>query len=452
MKAQLLKSRRVLWLLAAVLAAVATLGLASAPASAQDTPQWPVNVDGTNYGNVFDRKLASSEALHLISLEAAIKGCNKLDYDYASALLWSDYLFAKARYEKFQQQRTFNKKLRSGVWGGQDVFARQDARLKHDVDEALKIYNGRPPYPCVDTPTQPTTGGGTPIPPVTPPPVTSPEIAKAQRIADNAQKVLDGFSGCIPPDLANSWISLLFNQELEVIKFSKAKKTKAEANRSLIENDALIQRLDKLLKEFDRRKCVPETTTPDAGGTRSVGGGFFERTPGFVKSYIALDGGGTHVHYKFEDDFDSRHTAAILGVRAGLDWHLGGNWSVGPMSGIYVPIGRAEKQGLETGINWFGTAEVKVATPITHDIRIWGSGGFAFGEIANRTATLNQSVVATGWTGAAGVNYEFQPTWNVGLTYRYLHLGPKFVDGLRTGVNADSSQLFISLQKNFMPR
>jgi hypothetical protein len=163
MKTRLLKFRCVFWLLVAVLAAVATLGLTSVPASAQDKPQWPVSVEGTNYGSVFDRNLASSEAGHLLSLKMANERCNKVDYDLASILLWGDYLAAKARYEKFQQQRTFNKKLRSVVWGGQDVFARQDARLKHDMDEALKIYNERPLFQCAVTPLTQTSMSGASI-------------------------------------------------------------------------------------------------------------------------------------------------------------------------------------------------------------------------------------------------------------------------------------------------
>ena len=93
------------------------------------------------------------------------------------------------------------------------------------MDEALKIYNERPPFKCA-----------VPNPPVAPPPArrrmpaeeprareTPPVIARAQGIADTGQQVLDRWQGdCIPPALANSWISLLFSQELAVIKFSKA--------------------------------------------------------------------------------------------------------------------------------------------------------------------------------------------------------------------------------------
>jgi opacity protein-like surface antigen len=127
------------------------------------------------------------------------------------------------------------------------------------------------------------------------------------------------------------------------------------------------------------------------------------------------------------------------------------------MGGIYTQLGRADKQGLETGINWYGTAEAKIATDrflgeIRRGLYTWASGGFAFGEIENRTATLNQSVVATGWTGAVGVNYEFSPNYKVGLTYRHTHLGPKFVDGLRTGVSADSDHVFASFQRDFKPQ
>ncbi|QPF89647.1 outer membrane protein [Bradyrhizobium commune] len=404
--------------------------LISANARAQDVPQNQVSVEGTDYGSVFDRGQAASERAHLALLKIAIAHCDKGEYELASAYLWGDYLDAKARYEKFQQGRTFGKKLRSGVWGGQDVFARLDARLKHDVDEALKIYNQRPPFQCAvpqpppPPPPPPNAGGGTPAPPETPP-----VISKAQRVAENGEKVLSTFSGCIPPALAKSWISLLFSQELAVIKFSKD-------NRSILDNDPLIQRLDNLLKEFDRRKCVPPEQP------KQVGGGFYERpgsgtggyrTPGMspdgssgVRFFVSVEGGftGAQAHY---DELSIDPRSFIGGGSVGVRVAQPNNMFVGAqVSVLGTDLTKEAVPGFSVGLRWGVPVDILIGTTFQNGsmpVSVYGFAGPMWGRTRVSSAGVTDYFTLVGPTAGIGVDVQLNQNWSVGAKARAFTLG-----------------------------
>ncbi len=74
-------------------------------------------------------------------------------------------------------------------------------------------------------------------------------------------------------------------------------------------------------------------------------------------------------------------------------------------------------------INWFGTVRGRIGvTLFSPQLLIYGTGGFAYGEV-QRNGWLNQnSAVQTGWTAGAGAEWMFMPNWSVKAEYLYTQI------------------------------
>ena len=99
-------------------------------------------------------------------------------------------------------------------------------------------------------------------------------------------------------------------------------------------------------------------------------------------------------------------------------------------------------------INWFGTVRARLGLLASDRLLIFGSGGFAYGEIkqaATMSAILNtlffdpgftigtvctpvcysgsRTQLATGWAAGAGGEYAVTPNVAIKLEYLYVNLG-----------------------------
>ena len=74
-------------------------------------------------------------------------------------------------------------------------------------------------------------------------------------------------------------------------------------------------------------------------------------------------------------------------------------------------------------LNWFGTVRGRVGiTLLSPQLLVYGTGGFAYGEV-QRNGWLNQnSAVQTGWTAGGGAEWMFFPNWSAKVEYLYTQI------------------------------
>jgi len=74
-------------------------------------------------------------------------------------------------------------------------------------------------------------------------------------------------------------------------------------------------------------------------------------------------------------------------------------------------------------LNWFGTVRGRVGiTLLSPQLLVYGTGGFAYGEV-QRNGWLNQnSAVQTGWTAGGGAEWMFFPNWSAKAEYLYTQI------------------------------
>jgi len=74
-------------------------------------------------------------------------------------------------------------------------------------------------------------------------------------------------------------------------------------------------------------------------------------------------------------------------------------------------------------LNWFGTVRGRVGiTLLSPKLLVYGTGGFAYGEV-QRNGWLNQnSAVQTGWTAGGGAEFMVLPNWSLKGEYLYTQI------------------------------
>jgi outer membrane immunogenic protein len=74
-------------------------------------------------------------------------------------------------------------------------------------------------------------------------------------------------------------------------------------------------------------------------------------------------------------------------------------------------------------LNWFGTARGRAGiTLLSQKVLVYGTGGFAYGEV-QRNGWWNQNrAVQTGWTAGGGAEWMVIPNWSLKLEYLYTQI------------------------------
>ncbi|WP_457795944.1 outer membrane protein [Methylocystis sp. S23] len=72
-------------------------------------------------------------------------------------------------------------------------------------------------------------------------------------------------------------------------------------------------------------------------------------------------------------------------------------------------------------INWFGTVRGRlgVTFPGWSSVLLYGTGGFAYGEVQRNFWWNQNSAVQTGWTAGGGAEWMFMPNWSAKVEYLY---------------------------------
>jgi outer membrane immunogenic protein len=66
-------------------------------------------------------------------------------------------------------------------------------------------------------------------------------------------------------------------------------------------------------------------------------------------------------------------------------------------------------------IPWFGTVRGRLGLTFMPGLLVYGTGGFAYGSLANGYNTVSQ----TGWTAGGGIEWMFMPNWSAKAEYLY---------------------------------
>lgn len=146
----------------------------------------------------------------------------------------------------------------------------------------------------------------------------------------------------------------------------------------------------------------------------------------------------------------SNSTVGSAGISGGLQ--AGYNWQVSPM---FVVGAETDFQGTSLGsggngnsagqalalnsvgfgdtvwagtsaanqLQWFGTVRGRVGVvPLTPALMVYGTGGFAYGQVQRVNGLTAQNAVQTGWTAGGGLEYKLTNNWSVKGEYLYTQL------------------------------
>lgn len=176
------------------------------------------------------------------------------------------------------------------------------------------------------------------------------------------------------------------------------------------------------------------TQDQSIGGTNQAGS--FAIATGVVPSSIATRGGGGMVggtlgyNWQFANSF-------VLGAEADIDWvNIGGSGGQAlSLAPVKIPVSLTTTGSQQ--LNWLGTVRARLGWLVTPTTLVFGTGGFAFGQVdTNTNITLsattpfglalvtNNNPTQTGWTVGAGVEHQlWNSNWTLKGEYRYVDLG-----------------------------
>jgi outer membrane immunogenic protein len=139
--------------------------------------------------------------------------------------------------------------------------------------------------------------------------------------------------------------------------------------------------------------------------------------------YAGVNGG-----YGFSDtsnDAGLKPEGGFGGGQIGYNWQ--GALGFGPnfVFGIVTDIQGAgiddSKGGIKSETDFFGTVRGKVGYSFGRTL-VYGTGGFAYGDVKNTVAGLSKSDTETGYVAGGGIEYKINPAWSVGAEYQYINL------------------------------
>ena len=95
-------------------------------------------------------------------------------------------------------------------------------------------------------------------------------------------------------------------------------------------------------------------------------------------------------------------------------------------------------------IPWFGTVRGRLGiTPFDPHFLIYGTGGFAYGEVRRDDPFFwfgnnSTNVTKTGWTAGGGVEWAFLPNWSAKVEYLYTDLSGNNNNGFNFGLGLNN--------------
>jgi outer membrane immunogenic protein len=108
------------------------------------------------------------------------------------------------------------------------------------------------------------------------------------------------------------------------------------------------------------------------------------------------------------------------GVQAGYNWQSGG-FVFGGETDIQASDAHDTFATWKFSNPWFGTVRARGGYAFDN-VLLYGTLGFAYGEITAESGGLNESKTHVGWTGGLGVEVGFAPNWSAKVEYLYMDL------------------------------
>ena len=94
---------------------------------------------------------------------------------------------------------------------------------------------------------------------------------------------------------------------------------------------------------------------------------------------------------------------------------------------------------------WFGTLRGRVGYAM-NNVLVYGTGGFAYGDLKGELAGLTETKTEFGWTLGAGMEGGRTPNWSAKVEYLYMDLGSRAfsVTGTNDGLSASVLRLGVN--------
>jgi outer membrane immunogenic protein len=156
------------------------------------------------------------------------------------------------------------------------------------------------------------------------------------------------------------------------------------------------------------------------------------------------------------------------GVQAGYNWHVAPAWLLGveadfdgggagsgsntKVATLTAPLGGTATYSLNHSEHFLGTVRGRLGFLTSPNLLLYGTGGFAYGEINAGSSIAFSSTggvggadsysgkassVKDGWTAGGGFEYAINPAWTVGGQYLFVSLSSSGINEKFTGaVNA----------------
>ena len=84
--------------------------------------------------------------------------------------------------------------------------------------------------------------------------------------------------------------------------------------------------------------------------------------------------------------------------------------------------------GNKSELQWFGTVRGRLGYSLDHtglgihNTMIYGTGGFAYGDVKNTLWDYSKDKTETGWVAGGGIEYKLYQNWSVKAEYQYISL------------------------------
>ncbi|HZP69563.1 MAG TPA: outer membrane protein [Pseudolabrys sp.] len=94
---------------------------------------------------------------------------------------------------------------------------------------------------------------------------------------------------------------------------------------------------------------------------------------------------------------------------------------------------------------WFGTLRGRAGFAI-NNMLLYGTFGLAYGELKGEFFGIDENKTHVGWTGGAGLEVGFAPSWSAKVEYLYMDLGNRSytITGTDNGLHANYLRLGVN--------
>jgi len=150
----------------------------------------------------------------------------------------------------------------------------------------------------------------------------------------------------------------------------------------------------------------------------NLGGGWQSNVGDYDSTYYILSGGAVSAA--------NNSGGVVGGGQIGYNYQFG-SFLVGAeadFQGTSIGFHRSNfflgGNGIGVNLPWFGTVRGRAGYLITPTLLVYGTAGFAYGEVqGNWTGFTN---TRTGWTAGGGVEWMFAPNWSAKAEYLFADL------------------------------